>query len=237
MTPQQAASLLLSADSAKTKLTLDSASGGAWAALRQYSLMGMHHLLEGYDHLAFLLALVLPLRLQLRRLVRVIPMGETLHASPHALSVGAAWWSLLRTVTAFTIGHSVTLILAALGWLQASPAWVEPVIVVSIAVTALLNLRPIKWLRADFLALMFGLVHGFGFAGLLQEAGAPAGLLPWALLGFNLGVEGGQLLAVCGWVAVSQTVMGKFWYHRVVVQGGSVTLFLLAAWWFWERVG
>ena len=119
---------------------------------------------------------------------------------------------------------------------QASPAWVEPVIALSIAVTALLNLRPVRWVRMDVLALLFGLVHGFGFAGLLLEAAAPDGLLPWALAGFNLGVEAGQLTAVMGWVLVSQALVGHSWYRTVVVRGGSVLLILIASWWFWQRV-
>ena len=103
-------------------------------------------------------------------------------------------------------------------------------------ITALLNLRPQAWLRTDVLALLFGLVHGYGFAGLLQEAAAPSGLLPWALAGFNLGVEAGQLLAVAGWVVVSQVFANRSWYASVVVRGGSVGLILLSAWWFWQRV-
>ena len=216
------------------------ASSNRLSALRDYFSLGMHHLLQGYDHLAFLLALVLPLQLSLRRRPQV--------AFTNARSVGAAvvqtafasrdaWLALLRTVTAFTLGHSITLMLATFGWTQASPAWVEPVIALSIAVTALLNLRPVKWIRMDVLALLFGLVHGFGFAGLLLEAAAPDGLLPWALAGFNLGVEAGQLVAVLGWVLMSQALVGRPWYDRVVVRGGSVLLVLLAAWWFWQRVG
>ena len=143
---------------------------------------------------------------------------------------------MLRTVTAFTIGHSITLMLATFGWTQASPRWVEPVIALSIVVTALLNLRPLPWVRTEVLALLFGLVHGYGFAGLLQEAAAPTGLLPWALAGFNVGVEAGQLLAVAGWVLLSQSVVGRHWYPSVVVRGGSVLLIVLATWWFWERV-
>ena len=210
------------------------------SALRDYFSLGMYHLLEGYDHLAFLLALVLPLQLSLR----LRPQA----AFTNARAVGAAvvqtafarrgaWLALLRTVTAFTLGHSITLMLATFGWTQASPAWVEPVIALSIAVTALLNLRPVPWIRMDVLALLFGLVHGFGFAGVLLEAAAPGGLLPWALAGFNLGVEAGQLVAVLGWVLVSQALAGRPWYSRVVVRGGSVLLVLLSAWWFWQRVG
>jgi hypothetical protein len=197
--------------------------------LRDYFVLGMHHLLAGYDHLAFLLALVLPLRLSLRR-PRV---GGDLQAMP---GDGPRWVALLTTITAFTIGHSITLILATLGWTQASPSWVEPVIALSVGVTAALNLRPIPRLRTELLALVFGMVHGYGFAGLMQEAAAPGGLLPWALAGFNLGVEAGQLFAVAVWVVLSQLVVDRAWYRPVVVRGGSLLLIGLAAWWFWQRV-
>jgi HupE / UreJ protein len=211
---------------------------GRLATLMDYLGLGMHHLLEGYDHLAFLLALVLPLRLplwaQLRRRYGLARGMGIASALPTAQPV--VWWDLLRTITAFTVGHSITLLLATMGWTQASPLWVEPLIAASIAVTACLNLRPVAWLRTDVLALGFGMVHGYGFAGLLQEAAAPSGLLPWALAGFNVGVELGQLLAVSGWVLLSQLVVGKDWYARMVVRGGSVALIALASWWFWQRV-
>ncbi len=214
-----------------------SAPSGRWATLRSYFSLGMHHLLEGYDHLAFLLALVLPLQLVLfRRPAAPAPQAHSGVPGSASAPVVRVWWALLRTITAFTIGHSITLMLATFGWTQVSPAWVEPVIALSIAVAALLNLRPVPWIRTDALALLFGLVHGFGFAGLLQEAAAPGGLLPWALAGFNLGVEAGQLAAVSAWVLLSQPLVAHVWYPRVVVQGGSVLLVLLAAIWFWQRV-
>ena len=219
--------------SAATATLASAPSSNRWQALRDYFFLGAHHLLEGYDHLAFLLALVLPLRLNLRS-------GRS-GAVPSNADLGGklksnVWWSLLRTITAFTIGHSITLMLATFGWTQASPVWVEPVIALSIAVTALLNLRPLPWVRVDVLALLFGMVHGFGFAGLLQEAAAPSGLLPWALAGFNLGVEAGQLIAVSAWVLMSQLFVAKAWYRSVVVRGGSVLLVILAIYWFLQRV-
>ena len=232
--PQQPLALVLAPGTAAGAAAAQVAPPSSrWSALQDYAAMGVQHLLQGYDHLAFLLALVLPLRLRFGRAQPINALDSAGHVQADTRGV---WLALLRTVTAFTLGHSITLILASFGWLQASPLWVEPVIALSIAVTALLNLRPVAWVRTDVLALAFGLIHGFGFAGLLQEAGAPTGLLPWALAGFNLGVEAGQLLAVGAWVVAAQMVMAKPWYHRVVVRGGSVLLILLAAWWFLERV-
>ena len=214
------------------KTPTERASSSRWSALLDYFSVGLHHLLQGYDHLAFLLALVLPLQLTLWTRA---PLAGS--AAPATASASRKTWiTLLRTVTAFTVGHSVTLILATFGFTEASPVWVEPAIALTIGFTALLNLRPVLWIRIDALALVFGMVHGFGFAGLLKEAAAPDGLLPWALAGFNLGIEAGQLIAVTGWVIVSQLVVSKPWYPRIVVRGGSVVLMLLAAWWFWQRV-
>ena len=233
--PQQLAALVLSpgAGTAANARPYD-----RWSTLRDYFRLGVHHLLEGYDHLAFLLALVLPLRLDLRRgWGKTIAPGPAVKTMPDQAAPRSVWLTLLRTVTAFTLGHSITLMLATFGWTQASPVWVEPAIALSIALTALLNLRPVSWIRTDLLALGFGMIHGFGFAGLLQEAAAPGGLLPWALAGFNIGVEAGQLIAVSGWVLVSQAVVAHSWYPSVVVRGGSVLLVLLAAFWFWQRVG
>lgn len=225
VSPQQDAALPLRAAPERRAGT----GTGRWSALRDYFVLGVAHLLQGYDHLAFLLALVLPLQLRLRPFAR---RGRGAQCQP-LMDNG---WALLRTVTAFTIGHSITLVLATLGWTQADAGWVEPVIALSVAFTAALNLRPQPWLRIEALALVFGLVHGYGFAGLLVEAAAPDGLLPWALAGFNLGVEAGQLLAVAAWVLAVQWVVAQPWYQRVVVRGGSVLLIGLSMAWFWQRV-
>jgi hypothetical protein len=230
--PQQPAGLALLAANSTESAKAAKAPSGRLTALAEYFSLGVHHLLEGYDHLAFLLALVLPLRLKLGKSL-TFGASSTLRQDGRA---GNVWLDLLRTITAFTIGHSITLMLATFGLTQGSPAWVEPVIALSIGITALLNIRPVTWIRTDVLALLFGLVHGYGFAGLLQEAAAPSGLLPWALAGFNLGVEAGQLLAVSGWIVLSQLVVNRNWYGQAVVRGGSVVLILLSAWWFWQRV-
>jgi hypothetical protein len=106
---------------------------------------------------------------------------------------------------------------------------VEPAIVLSIGISALLNLYPVRWLRTDVLAGVFGLVHGMGFAGLLLDAQAPLSLLPWALLGFNLGIEAAQLLILLVWVLVCQPLLAKPWYATRFVRGLSSALVAFSA--------
>lgn len=197
------------------------------ATLLHFVSEGVHHILEGYDHLAFLLALLLPITL-LRR-----------QGAAQATAAAGPWGglkALLLTVTSFTLGHSVTLVLAGLGWVTVSGNWVEPAIAISIGVSALLNLFPVKGLRSDLLALCFGLVHGLGFSGALVEAGVSGGLLVWALAGFNLGVEAGQLMVVAVWCGVSLLLARWSGYRTVVVKGGSVALIVLSLYWTVQRV-
>lgn len=191
------------------------------AVLAHFFPEGVHHIVTGYDHLAFLLALLLPIAL--RRDAASVP------------GTRSGVLALVTTVTGFTIGHSVTLALATLGWI-ASPAWVEPVIALTIAAAALLNLYPVRWIRGDVLALGFGLIHGLGFSNVMREAGVAGPSLPWALAGFNLGVEAGQLAGVALWCAAAWLLAGKPWYTPVVVRGGSWALAGVAAYWVVERV-
>jgi hypothetical protein len=207
-------------------------TGGAqgpsgWPVLQQFFPQGVHHIATGYDHLAFLLALLLPIMLWRR---------NTQGAQDTQSAQGRqGLMALLRTVTGFTLGHSVTLGAASLG-LITSPNWVEPAIAATIAASALLNLYPLRWLRGDVLALGFGLIHGLGFSNLMSEANVSASLLPWALAGFNLGVEAGQLVGVALWCAVHWAVARFGWYHKVVVRGGSWALLLLALYWLLQRL-
>lgn len=186
---------------------------------------GVHHIATGYDHLAFLLVLLLPIMLVGRH--SPAPSGAAQAQRP---GLGR----LLTTVTGFTLGHSITLVLATLGWITA-PGWVEAAIAITIAISALLNLYPVKWLRGDLLALGFGLIHGLGFSSIMREAGVSGPLLPWALAGFNLGVEAGQLVGVALWCALHLVLVRWRGYERVVVRGGSWALLALALYWALER--
>ena len=142
-------------------------AGRPWAAIVDYGQLGFEHVLEGIDHLAFLLALLFGI------------------ASLRALVV---------TVTAFTIAHSATLAIASLGILNLPRDFVEPIIAISVLLVLWRHLTKgadasMAWVPA----FAFGLFHGFGFAGALGEIGLPTGMQGAALVGFNLGVEAGQL--------------------------------------------
>jgi HupE / UreJ protein len=188
------------------------------STLGKFFVEGFRHLLGGLDHLAFLLSLVLGVKL----------MQGTVFAR-------AGGWQLLKTITAFTVGHSLTLGLASYGWI-APPGWVEPAIAISIAVSALLNLYPQRWLPGALLALVFGLVHGLGFSGVMTEAGVSPSLLLWALAGFNLGLEAAQLCALGLWLLAYVLLARWSRYEAIVVRGGSIALVLLALVWTGQRV-
>jgi len=184
---------------------------GRFAVVQKFVPSGMHHILIGPDHLLFLLGLLL--------------LGGTVK-------------QLLFVVTAFTVAHSITLSLAVLNVLNPSPQIVEPIIALSIVYVGVDNLmaRGGKDVRV-WIALLFGLIHGFGFAGVLREMGLPSGALGWSLFSFNLGVEFGQLfvvVVVAGILAVIRSrsaVMGD----RIAI-AGSVMVIVAGTFWFVERV-
>jgi hypothetical protein len=200
-----------------------------FAAFAQFFPEGVFHIATGYDHLAFLLALVLPIMLRRGGEAQAVEGMQTGKAAPPGVL------ALLRTITGFTIGHCITLVAATLGWIT-PPGWVEPAIAISIGISAWLNLYPVRWLRSDALALGFGLVHGLGFSGLMREANVGDALLPWALAGFNLGVEAGQIAGVVLWCGLHWLVARWQRYEQVVVRGGSWALLALASYWTLQRL-
>jgi hydrogenase/urease accessory protein HupE len=161
----------------------------AWNVASTYCVLGVEHILLGIDHLLFVLALLLLTR---------------------------GTWQLVKTVTAFTIAHSITLGLATLGIVDIPSKPVEAVIALSIVFVAaeILHARQgragvaarMPWI----VAFAFGLLHGFGFAGALSEVGLPEGQIPVSLLFFNLGVEVGQLLFIAVVLALV-AVVRRIW--------------------------
>jgi len=185
---------------------------------------GIHHIVTGYDHVLFLLCLLLP------AVMRRTPAGwRPVDRLPQAVL------PVVGIVTAFTLAHSLTLTLAALK-LVSLPSWfIEPAIAVTIVLTALDNLRPVFRLPRATVAFFFGLIHGFGFASVLAEMDLPAASFAWALLQFNLGIEFGQLCIVLAVTAALYLLRSRPGYPRWVIQGGSLAAITLGALWFIER--
>jgi hypothetical protein len=185
---------------------------------------GVQHILGGYDHVLFLLCLLLP------SVMRRTSAGW--QAVPRLRD---ALLPVFGVVTAFTLAHSITLALASLRIVSLSPRFIEPAIAVTIVLAALDNLWPIFRGRRGIVTFLFGLVHGFGFAGVLAELNLPSAQFAWALLQFNLGLELGQLMIVV--LAMGLLYLGRRHrgYPAWVIRGGSIAAMAVAALWFIER--
>jgi len=179
-------------------LRIDIAQDAASRPAGNFFLLGIEHILTGYDHLLFLLALILR---------------------------GGNIWSLLKIITAFTLAHSITLALAALNIVTLPDRLVEATIALSIAYVAAENLFMRKAASHRWtVSFLFGLVHGFGFSNVLRELGLPQDGLLWSLLGFNLGVECGQAIAVLAVVPLLLWLRKFKWEPRAVAATSIIVL-------------
>ena len=180
------------------ELRLALSTGEASRGIGSFFLLGIEHILTGYDHLLFLLALILR---------------------------GGNLWSLFKIIMAFTIAHSITLALAALNIVMLPERFVEATIALSIAYVAAENLFMRKAVSHRWaVSFLFGLVHGFGFSNVLRELGLPKEGLLWSLLNFNLGVEAGQAMAVLVVVPILIWLRRFKWEPRAVVAMSIVVL-------------
>jgi hypothetical protein len=186
---------------------------------------GVWHIWIGFDHILFLLALLLPAVLyrESNRWLAVARFRE-------------AFWDVFKIVTSFTVAHSITLSLAALEVVTIPSRIAESAIAVSVLLAALNNLYPVVTGRRWLVAFLFGLVHGFGFASALSGLGLPPDSLVVALLGFNLGVEVGQLAIVGLFIPIAYRWRQTLFYQRFTLQAGSLLIAMLALLWLVERV-
>ena len=214
--------LVFSKDSDRQALELKAPS--AWETLRQYIVEGVWHIWLGYDHILFLLSLLLP----------AVLVREKSHWEP-ATSLKRSLIEVLKVVTAFTLAHSVTLSLAVLGFVSLPSRFVESTIAASIIFAALNNLRGSIEKKRWVMAFAFGLIHGFGFASALADLGLPKGALALALVGFNLGVEVGQMAIVSAFVPVAFWLRTTTFYRRWFMPIGSIVIALVALYWFAQR--
>jgi hypothetical protein len=223
---EPAAGAAAGAAAASASATPGRAEGAAPKAASPWQFLaeGVHHILTGYDHVLFLLCLLLP------SVMRRTPTGWQ-----PVERLGQAVWPVAGIVSAFTLAHSMTLALAALKIVSLSPAFIEPAIAVTIVLAALDNVLPIFPVRRYVVAFFFGLIHGFGFAGVLGELDLPSGAFAWALLQFNVGLEAGQLLIVVVVTAALFLLRKRSAYPRLVIGAGSVLAMAIGLAWLVER--
>ncbi len=186
---------------------------------------GVWHIWIGLDHILFIIALLLPSVLVLRE-------GRWVPTDNFAQSA----WYVVKVATLFTVAHSLTLSLASLNLVRLPSGPVEALIALSIAVTAWGNLRPYFEGRAVWLIIFgFGLFHGFGFASVLAPLGLNPSTLVAGLLGFNIGVELGQIAIIAVSFPILYALRRTPIYRPVVLQAGSVALIAISLFWFVER--
>jgi HupE / UreJ protein len=221
---------LVAGGAAAARIASGSASAAAGATRDaapsrwEFLAEGVRHILTGYDHVLFLLCLLLP------SVMRRTPTGWR-----PVERLSQAVLPVIGIVTAFTVAHSITLGLAALKLVSLSPKFIEPAIAVTIILAALDNVLPIFPVRRVVVTFFFGLIHGFGFANVLAELNLPRSAFAWALLQFNVGLEVGQLLIVAVATTALFTLRGWRSYARGVIGGGSIVAIAIGLLWLIER--
>lgn len=198
-------------------------SANAPGAFVTFLWQGILHLVLGFDHVLFLLVLILPATLR---------SGE-----PSGDNLTQRLWSLAGIVTAFTVAHSITLVLAALKVVTLPIGWVELVIALSIALAALNIFWPVLGRKTWKLAFGFGLIHGFGFASVLGELTSGTSETVKALAGFNIGVELGQLALLCAVFPLLYALSAWPGYRRAVVPAMALAVAVISLYWAVERIG
>lgn len=236
---EEALSVILGIESATQNLPFQPPS--QWQSFKQYVVEGAFHIWIGYDHILFLLSLLLPAVLIFRK--NDTNADRKLLGNSQIQPAGSFWGAfkeVLKVVTTFTLAHSITLSLAALGYISLPSRWVESVIAASIIVAAVSNLvrdnlDNKRWGKPWLLAFAFGLIHGFGFASVLADLGLPQNALVTALIGFNVGVELGQLAIVAVFLPLAYWLRATKFYQVGVFKWGSILIALMALYWFVQR--
>jgi len=214
---------VLSPDNASQTFALSAPS--RWRTFSQFLVNGVEHIWVGYDHILFLISLLLPSVL-VRRGREWLPVPR----------LRDALLGVLAVVTAFTVSHSITLTLAAIGIIGLPSRLVESGIALSVLLAALNTVFPLVSRSVWLLAFGFGFVHGLGFANVLADLGLPSGALALALASFNIGVEIGQLSIVLLVVPVIYLLRTRRFYRPWILVGGSCVIASIATAWLISRM-
>jgi len=195
--------------------------------------LGVWHIWIGLDHILFIVALILPSVVRRRETIPTIA-SENSNTWIPVDSFSSAFWYIIKIITFFTIAHSITLALASLQIFDLPSRLVESIIALSIALAALHNITPIFKHKEWIIAFGFGLFHGFGFASVLGEKGLSGDYMILSLLGFNLGVELGQVLIIC-MIFPFLFLLRKQSIYPLIIKYGSMVLIFISLYWVVER--
>ena len=217
--PTWSTSFVLAQSERTVTVTLGAAN--RWTQFRAFLQEGIWHIWTGYDHILFLLTLLFPAVVLYRH--GRWQARESLHD---------ALMDVLKVVTAFTLAHSLTLSLAVNGWVKLPSRLVESGIALTVLTGALNILVPVVRERRWAVAFAFGLIHGLGFASVLNDLGLHAWNLALALVSFNAGVEVGQLAIVLVVVPAAFILRESWFYRRAFMPAGAAAIGVTAAYWF-----
>lgn len=204
-------------------LKIDLNEGSIWKGFKSLVLLGIHHISAGTDHLLFLLALLLP--------------APLLVTNTRWATFGGARYSLtrlLKIITAFTIGHSITLLAGALGWLRLPAQPVEVIIALSIFISAIHAIRPIFAGKEMSIAGFFGLAHGLAFATIITDLNLDPQRTALSILGFNIGIELMQIFVIA--VTMPWLILISRTPHYSYIRIGGASFAIIASLnWLFER--
>jgi hypothetical protein len=219
----------------RAKQELSTTENFLWRSLLAMIKSGIYHIWIGFDHILFLLALLLPSVLRFRSKKRELTGVDLNNKGWEPVDrLKPALMNVIKIVTCFTIAHSITLCLAAFQIISLPPRLIESIIAISIALAAIHNIYPRFSGKEWLIAFVFGLFHGFGFASVLAERGLVGNYLGLSIFGFNLGVEIGQLAIILLVFPILYLLRKTSLYPKIRVFG-SIILILFSLYWFIER--
>ena len=221
------------------KLTLDLTDTSVWKGFWAMIKQGIWHIWIGIDHILFLLALILPAVVRRSRDPELVVVDGAYAGAKNwgwwpVRRFKPAFWYIVKVITFFTIAHTITLTLASLEIITLPSRLVESVIAASIGLAAYHNIKPIFKGRDWIIAFGFGLFHGFGFATVLGELGLTGEYLTLSLLGFNIGVEIGQVAIIALIFPILYIIRKGKQYPRLLVYL-SIALIAISLYWLVER--